>query len=302
MARRPASPAACDTIIAVTRILGILNLTHDSFSDGGRCLAPAAALEHAAGLRRDGADIIDVGAESTHPDSEDVSADEELRRLEPVVGALLAEAATVSIDTSKPAVMRRMAALGATWLNDVNGFRAAGAIDAAAECRANLIVMHSVWSDMDKASSSPRARRAASDPTVIVDRILEFFDERVTTLQRAGVACDRIVLDPGMGFFLGDSPVASLNVLAGIPRLLEFGFPLCVCTSRKSFIGAVLATDGAPQPVSQRGAGTLATEMWCIQHGVAFIRTHDVRPLRLALRMFAAIRAAADPSGLPPAK
>lgn len=288
----------------MTRILGILNLTRDSFSDGGRFRSPAAAIEHATAMHRDGADLIDVGAESSHPDSEDVSEDEELRRLSPVITALVTAGLTVSVDTTKPAVMRKTAALGASWLNDINGFRAPGAIDAAAESGARLIVMHSVSDPLNACPTSPRAQRVAVDADTIVDRILAFFDERVRALERAGVPRQRIVLDPGMGFFLGDSPAASLRVLASLPRLMTLGFPLCVCTSRKSFIGAVLARDDVPQPVSERGAGSLATEVWCHLQGVQYVRTHDVRNLRQALDVLAAIRAAQtredDSRGPPP--
>ncbi|MGE0481587.1 MAG: dihydropteroate synthase [Phycisphaerae bacterium] len=291
-------------------ILGILNLTRDSFSDGGRFVDPRAAIEHAGRLVADGAAIVDVGAESTHPDAEDVSAADEIRRLDPVIGALVADGFAVSVDTCKPAVMRAAIAQGVVMINDVNGFRDPDAIAAVRDADVRLIVMH---------NRSPRGRARpdsggadatrAAPPTdgppalgtaTIVDEIAAFFQRQVAALTAAGVRRERIILDPGMGLFLGRDPALSVRVLRELARLGALGLPLCVSVSRKSFIGATLAAPGAPaRPVDQRGAGTLAAELWAAANGAELIRTHDVRALRDAITMWSALRGdpAANPSG-----
>jgi dihydropteroate synthase len=263
----------------MTRILGILNLTRDSFSDGGRFAETAAAVAHARELVAGGADAVDLGAESTHPDSEDVSADEEIARLTPVIEALKADGIAVSVDTHKPAVMRHVLALGVDYINDITALRHPESIAAVRDSETRLILMHS-------RSSAARAERAEADPATIVDDIIRFFEERIATLTAAGISRRRLILDPGMGFFLGSNPEVSLAVLRDLERLRTLGLPVLVSTSRKSFIGAVLGSDAAPRPVDQRGPGTLATELWAVRHGATYIRTHDVRALRDLLKVF----------------
>ena len=264
------------------QILGILNITRDSFSDGGRYLQPDRALAYAHRLIADGAKFIDVGAESTHPDAEDVSAEEELARLTPVIAALRADGVRVSVDTHKPEVMRAVLTLGTELINDVTALRDPAAVAAVRDSSARIILMHSI-------SAGARAERRDADTPNMVEQILAFFRCRIAELETAGIARERLILDPGMGLFLGRDPAASLIVLQNLDRLAALRLPLCVSTSRKSFIGAVLAAPGAPRPVDQRGAGTLATELWAAQHGVEYIRTHDVRALRDALTMWRAI-------------
>jgi dihydropteroate synthase type 2 len=266
----------------MTEILGILNLTRDSFSDGGSFLEPDAAVAHARRLVADGADVVDLGAESTHPDSEDVSAEEEIARLTPVIEALRAEGVCTSVDTYKPAVMRHVLALGVDYINDITALRDPQSIAAVRDSDARLILMHS-------RSAAARAERAEADPATIVDDIIRFFDDRIATLTAAGIARHRLILDPGMGFFLGSNPEVSLAVLWDLGRLRRLNQPILISTSRKSFIGAVLDTAEAPRPVAERAAGTLATEIWAVQHGVAYVRTHDARALRDALKMLAAV-------------
>jgi dihydropteroate synthase type 2 len=264
------------------QILGILNITRDSFSDGGRFLTPGDALAHALQLVADGADIVDVGAESTHPDAEDVPADEEIRRLTPVVRALTANGVHVSVDTYKPDVMRAVLELGVEIINDVTALRDPDAVAAVRDTPARVILMHSI-------ASSARAQRADTSPATIVPHIVAFFESRLAELESTGIARQRLILDPGMGFFLGRDPAVSLAVLRNLERLAALGRPLCVSTSRKSFIGAVLAASESPRPVEERSAGTLATELWAVQHGVEYIRTHDVRALRDAVRLWQAL-------------
>jgi dihydropteroate synthase len=266
----------------MTQIIGIVNVTRDSFSDGGRYLTPEAAVAHARQLVADGADIVDVGAESTHPDAEDVPAGEEIARLTPVIEGLKEAGLTISVDTSKPAVMRHVLAMGVAYINDVTALRDPEAVAAVRDADSQLIIMHS-------RGSVARAERVEADPTTIVDEIIRFFRRRIGALTEAGVARERLILDPGMGFFLGSNPGASLAVLRGLDRLRALRLPVLVSTSRKSFIGSILGSSDSPRPVGQRGAGTLATEIWAAQHGVAYIRTHDVRALRDALTILAAL-------------
>jgi dihydropteroate synthase type 2 len=254
------------------RTFGIVNVTRDSFSDGGRFLRPEAALAHAEKLLADGADVLDLGAESTHPDAEDVSADEEVQRLQPLVESLLARGATVSIDTTKTEVMRAMTALGVHWLNDVSGFRTGAAMEVAAAAPASVrfVVMFS-------RSQGPRADRPDADAAPVLDEMRAFFTERLRSFAAAGIARERLVFDPGMGFFLGRAAAPSLRVLKHLAELHAFGVPLLVSVSRKSFLGEVTG-----RPVAERGPASLAAELWALRNGASFVRTHDVAALRAA--------------------
>jgi len=266
----------------VTELFGIVNVTRDSFSDGGRYLDPKAAVEHALRLSADGAAVLDVGAVSTHPDSEDVTEAMELARMEPVVGELADRGLRVSVDTWRPAVMRRALELGAEFINDVTALGEPGAVEAVRASSCRLVLMHSTSPDR-------RARRWRRGAEGAVDSILAFFEDRLAALAAEGVAPERTVLDPGMGFFLSSEPGPSLAVLRELPRLRSLGRPLLVSTSRKSFVGSVLN-----RPVGERGAGTLATEIHAWQCGVEYVRTHDVRALADAMAMLQAIERGGD--------
>lgn len=263
-------------------IFGIVNVTRDSFSDGGRFLDSDAAIAHARWLRQQGADVLDVGAESTHPDAEDVPVAEELRRLLPVVEALVAGGAAVSIDTHKPDVMRAVVARGVQWLNDVRGFRAPGAMEAAASAPAcvRFVVMFS-------RSGTARAERPAVGADGLFAELRAFFAERTAAFAMAGVEASRLVFDPGMGFFLGRDAAPSLAVLRHLGELRTLGAPILVSVSRKSFLGAVTG-----DAIGDRGAATLAAELWAVRNGAAWVRTHDVQALRSALLVEDAIRTA----------
>ncbi len=271
------------------RFAGIVNVTADSFSDGGRYLAPDAAVGRALALLADGADAVDLGAESTHPDAADVSAATEIERLAPVLDALRerAPAATLSVDTWKPEVMAHALAYGATMINDVFALRAPGAIEAlAAHPTARAVLMYSAY-DSPRPGRSTAPRANTDDVSLsIIQRECAFFEERLATLARAGIGRERVLLDPGMGFFLGagaTSVDASLAVLRDLDELATFGCDLYVCVSRKSFLGAL--TGRGP---TERGAATLAAELFALAHGATWVRTHDVRAARDAWRVWSA--------------
>lgn len=278
MHRRTASgPAApLDRLLAERRpiVMGILNLTPDSFADGGRFIDAAAALAHAERMIAEGADIIDVGAESTrpYPGMQPVSADEELARLMPVLPQVIALGVPVSIDTMKADVAARALGLGAVIVNDVWGLQRdpemAGVVAAH---DVPVVVTHN---------------REAVDPALdILADIEAFFSRSLEIAWSAGIARNRIVLDPGVGF--GKTPQQSLAAIAGIRRLRDFGLPLLIGLSRKRFINAV-----SPSAPEDRLPGSLAGAVLAVLEGAAIVRVHDVAETVQALRVAAAIRAA----------
>ena len=245
-------------------ILGILNLTEDSFSDGGRYLSAAAALAHARKLAKDGASVVDLGAAASNPDAKPVAPAEEIARLAPVVATLKEEGLAVSIDSFAPEVQRWALAQRVDYLNDIRGFPNPGLYPALTGASAKLIIMHSV-------QERGRATRADIAPGEIFGRILRFFEGRVAALEQAGVARGRLILDPGMGFFLGIRPEASFAVLRRLPELRRaFGLPILISVSRKSFLRKITGRD-----VAEAGAATLAAELFAVFQGADYIRTHD---------------------------
>ena len=249
-----------------------MNLTEDSFSAGGRTLDPDRAIAHALALVRDGADAVDLGAAASNPQAKPVDATEEIRRLAPVVAALRAHGVCVSIDSFASDVQRWALEQGVEFLNDTRGFPDPAMHPRLARERSRLIVMHAV-------QQSGRADRTASDAGAIFDRVVAFFDARLAALARAGVARTRCILDPGMGFFLGSGPGASLGMLRRLGALrARFDLPVLVGVSRKGFLGALTHRDP-----DDRGAATLAAELYTLRQGVDWIRTHDVRALRDAI-------------------
>jgi dihydropteroate synthase len=263
------------------KILGILNITTDSFTDGGKFLSPEAALAHADNLLADGADIIDIGAASSHPDAGPVSPDMEIARLAAVVPALHDVGASLSIDSFSSPVQRWALAQGVDYLNDIHGFADPSLYPDLAASSAKLIVMHMV---QNEGKATGKAVRADIPPDEIFDRILGFFEKRLTVLVQAGIAAERLILDPGMGFFLSTDPQASLAVLGRLPELSDaFGLPLLVSVSRKSFLKALV------RPNRGKGAsdddGTLAAEMFAVRQGASYIRTHAPLALREGLKV-----------------
>jgi dihydropteroate synthase len=268
-------------------VMGIVNVTPDSFSDGGRFLDPDAAVAHGIELAGQGADVLDVGGESTRPGAAPVPADEELRRVIPVVERLAATTRVpVSVDTTKATVARAALDAGATVVNDVS----AGQLDpdilgVAAEAGAGCVVMHM--------QGEPRTMQADPRYDDVVAQVGGFLADRVGAARAAGVAEGAIAADPGIGF--GKTVEHNLRLLAGLPALIErVRVPVMVGASRKTFVGKVLARAGASGdlPVDQREEGTLATVVWAVERGASIVRVHDALPAVRAIRLLDALRTA----------
>lgn len=262
----------------MVKLFGILNITADSFSDGGRYLDPAAALAQGRALMAGGADVLDIGAASSNPDAAAVGAATEIARLERVVPHLLAEGAAVSIDSFEPEVQRWALKQGVAWLNDIHGFPDEDLYPQLADSACGLIVMHAV-------QAQGIATRVDVPPDAIMQLMFDFFDRRVGALQAAGVDPSRIVLDPGMGFFLGTNPETSIEALRRLPELTaRYELPLLVSVSRKSFIRALAGVSAG-----EAGAATLAAEIFAVSRGAAMIRTHDPKALSDGLSVISAL-------------
>lgn len=260
-------------------VLGILNLSPDSFSDGGEFTDFDRASAQADALVAAGAWAVDIGAVSSNPDSAGLSAADEIARLTPLVEALTARRIPISIDTFAPET-QRWAASRVEVLNDIRGFPDASVWPLLADAHCKLVVMHAV--------QDGRADRRATDADTIVDRILSFFDTRLNAMVRAGISEDRLIVDPGMGFFLGDTPEPSLQTLRSIERLnAHTGRPVFISVSRKSFLGAVIGG----RPPKERHIATAVAELYAVLHGAEWIRTHDPRALFDALATWSALTA-----------
>jgi len=254
--------------------MGVVNVTPDSFSDGGRYLDAEAAIRHGEKLVRDGADILDVGGESTRPGAEPVGEAEELRRIEPAVDGL-AGTATVSIDTSKAAVAEVAIGAGASIVNDVTAMRGDPEMAAlCAEREVGVVLMHM--------PETPRTMQDDPRYEDVVDDVRAFLDERVEAAVGAGIEEERIWVDPGIGF--GKTLEHNLELLRRLGELRELGRPLVIGTSRKSFIGKV---DGSP--VGERVGGTIASSVLATAEGADVLRVHDVAAMAQAVRVTAAV-------------
>lgn len=261
-------------------LMGILNVTPDSFSDGGRFADPAAAVERALALEAEGADLVDVGGESTRPGAPEVPADEEIRRVVPVIERLRARSPSlpISVDTSKPEVARAALEAGADLVNDVQALAAPGMAELVAGRGVPAVLMHMRGTPADMAT-----RAVYGD---VVGEVAAELSAAAARAERAGVLRERMVLDPGIGF--AKTPEQSIALLAGLGRLRSLGFPLLVGPSRKSFIGKLTGA-----AVEDRLPGTLAAVTASVLGGAEFVRVHDVGPARQAARIAAAIRDAA---------
>jgi dihydropteroate synthase type 2 len=258
-------------------ILGIVNITEDSFSDGGRFLAVDAAITHAKKLSGEGAAVLDLGAAASSLDAQPIAPAEEIARLSPVVASLKRDELVISIDSFSPEVQVWALLQGVDYLNDIHGFSEPKLYPALAASQAKLIVMHAV---QDRGC----ATRVVTAPGEIVDRIRHYFYSRISDLEKAGITRSRLILDPGMGFFLGCEPQVSFEVLRRLPELKQaFGLPLLVSVSRKSFLRSV--TGRAP---GGAGPATLAAELFAVFQGADYIRTHDPAALADGLAVWAA--------------
>lgn len=259
-------------------VMGILNVTPDSFSDGGKFIDVSKAVEHAVLMIDQGAGMIDVGGESTRPGAADVSEEEEIRRVVPVIEALVARTSIpISIDTSKAAVMSAAVAAGASLINDVRALQEPGALDAAARTNAAVCLMHM--------QGQPRTMQHEPRYDDVVGEVTAFLEQRVEACLAAGIGRNRLVLDPGIGF--GKRLEHNLALLAHLPELGRSGLPLLVGVSRKSMFQALLG-----RPVEQRLAGGLAVATAAVLAGAAILRVHDVAETVDAVKVAQALRAA----------
>ena len=264
------------------QVMGIVNVTPDSFSDGGAHDTTDAAVAHALRLVEEGADLLDIGGESTRPGAAEVEAEEELRRVVPVIERLAAQVAVpISIDTSKPEVMRAAVQAGAGMINDVCGLRREGALDAAAALGVPVVLMHM--------QGEPRSMQAAPQYDDVVGEVHRFLAERIFAAEMAGIPKQRIVVDPGFGF--GKDTAHNLQLLAQFERFAELGVPVLAGLSRKRSIGELTGRD-VP---ADRVAGSVAAHLIAAQRGSAIVRVHDVAATVDALKVWNAVAAVPTP-------
>jgi dihydropteroate synthase len=255
--------------------MGILNITPDSFSDGGRFTAPATALLHAERMAREGAAIIDIGGESTRPGAKAVSEQEEIDRVVPVIEAVHgAVNVPISVDTSKPGVMRAAVGAGAVMINDVRALRMDGALEVAAELQQPVCLMHM--------QGQPRTMQRDPRYDDIVGEVTQFLRDRVAQCRQAGLAEDLIVIDPGFGF--GKTPSDNVDLLANLRQLLDIGRPLLIGVSRKSTLGVMTGRE-----VDGRLSAGIAATVMAVERGAHIVRAHDVAETVDALRIARAV-------------
>ena len=258
------------------RIIGVVNVTPDSFSDGGQHATTHAAVAHGLRLVEEGADALDIGGESTRPGAQPVAADDEIARVVPVIERLARETGVpLSVDTSKPTVMRAAVAAGAGMINDVYALRCEGALEAARELGVPVILMHM--------QGEPRTMQDAPQYDDVVAEVRRFLADRIFACELAGIAKSRLVVDPGFGF--GKTLDHNLALLANLDAFSDLGVPLLAGLSRKRMIGEITG-----RALDQRIAGSIAAQLLAAERGALLLRTHDVAPLRDALAVFAALR------------
>ena len=255
-----------------TAIMGILNITPDSFSDGGVFMEPRKAIDHAAAMAEQGANIIDIGGESTRPGAEEVGIQQELDRVLPVLEALLPNLdIPISIDTSKPEVMRAARAAGAGFINDVYALREVGALDVAADIGLPVCLMHM--------QGEPRTMQQHPQYNDVVAEVRDFLQQRIEAAEAIGISRDRIIVDPGFGF--GKTLEHNLELLRNLSSFKSLGVPILAGLSRKSMIGMALGL-----PVEQRLNASIALALIAVSQGARIVRVHDVRETVEALRMY----------------
>ncbi len=261
--------------LSVPLVMGILNVTPDSFYDGGRHFNVAQALERGRQMTADGADIIDVGGESTRPGASEVPEAEELRRVLPLIETLAADGIAVSIDTRKPAVMRAAIAAGAAMVNDVAALMAPGALEAVAATDAGVCLMHM--------RGEPQTMQMAPEYIDVVSEVRDFLIARARVCENAGIAHDRIVIDPGFGF--GKTLAHNLELLRALPGLVATGYPVLVGLSRKSSLGKMIG-----RPDGDRLAASLASALAAVARGASLVRVHDVQETVDAFKVWVAVQ------------
>lgn len=258
------------------QVMGVLNITPDSFSDGGDFFSPEKALRHALDMEAAGAAVIDVGGESTRPGALEVSLQEELGRVIPVIESLQPRLGVpISIDTRKPEVMRAAVAAGAGLINDVNALRATDAVRVAVACDVPVCLMHM--------QGDPRTMQSDPEYDNVVDEVCAFLLQRAEVCGQAGMSKERILLDPGFGF--GKTLEQNLDLLAGLTRLVDTGYSVLVGLSRKSMIGKLLGVD-----VKERLPASLALAVLAVERGARLVRVHDVAETCQALKMVVALQ------------
>ena len=256
-------------------IMGVVNITPDSFSDGGQFLDPHAAIAQARRLIDEGADILDIGGESSRPGARAVAEDEELRRVLPVLKAM--KDVPVSVDTRRPSVMRAVLAEGASMINDIEALEAPGALDAVADTDCAVCLMHK--------KGDPASMQQNPNYDDVVGEVKQYLGRRVAACEIAGIGRDRITVDPGFGF--GKTVAHNLGLLKRLPELASLGVPVLAGWSRKSTLGTITG-----RPVGERLAASLAAALLAVQHGATILRVHDVRETRDALAVMQALEKA----------
>ncbi len=257
--------------------MGVVNVTPDSLSDGGKFFQPRAAIARAEQLIAEGADILDLGGESTRPGAQSVDAAEEWRRIGPVLSAVSEGPVPVAVDTMKPEVMQRAIGAGASMINDVNALRAHGALQAAAASDCAVCLMHM--------QGEPRTMQAAPSYADVVSEVRLFLAERIAAAEASGVGRERIVVDPGFGF--GKTLEHNLKLLLRLLAIGELGVPVLAGLSRKSMLGAITGREAG-----ERLAASIAAALLAVERGARIVRVHDVAATRDALAVWAAVRAA----------
>jgi dihydropteroate synthase len=255
-------------------VMGIVNVTPDSFSDGGRHASTAAAIAHAVQLLEDGADILDIGGESTRPGAAEVNTQEELDRVLPVIEGLRSIAVPISIDTYKPEVMHAALAAGACMVNDINALQDVDALNIVARSDAAVCLMHK--------QGSPKSMQQQPQYQNVIAEVSTFLRLRMVAAEAAGIARDRIVLDPGFGF--GKTLAHNLDLLRELEKFCALGVPVLAGMSRKSMLGAITGRD-----VNERMVASVAAALLAVQRGAAMVRVHDVRETVDALKIWNAV-------------
>jgi dihydropteroate synthase len=274
--------AGRELVLDQPRIAGIVNVTPDSFSDGGKFFDAQRAVEQGLKLVDEGADLLDIGGESTRPGAEPVSAQDEIARVVPVIEALVKQTSVpIAIDTSKPEVMRAAVAAGVGFINDVRALREEGALDAAAELKVPVCLMHM--------QGEPRTMQDEPHYFEVVEEVKRFLTDRIFSCELVGIEKKRIVIDPGFGF--GKSLEHNLALLRGLDQIVAIGVPVLAGLSRKAMIGALTGRE-----IGERAVGSATAALIAVQKGALIVRVHDVAATRDALAVWQGVASRIQPA------